>query len=723
MSLCRVFLKLSYRKDSAVVIDNIEREPLIDNRLKKLIKNVGIVSLILVPIKVKDKLIGLIVGVNKKKKKVSYDNLALLSSIGQQVGIAIENAQLYQRIKESEERYRTIFENSQLGIYITTPEGKFKTCNQALAKIDGYSNPKELIEIDLEKDVYVRSEDMKKLREKLNREGYITNYEIDYRRKDGQIITCLETAVAMKNENGKIIEYHGTIADISQRKKLQEELKKSEEKYHNIFDNVPVSIFLIDADGRIADVNKYHIEAIMKNLMSKEEYIGRHILDYEFIKETEVRGKTIELLKGKSFYVREAYLPDSYKTGAKYYNIQGTPLLTNGRVTGAIILLADVTDLKKLQMELMQSEKLSALGEMISGVAHELNNPLTSVLGYSQLFQQYDVPQDLKEDLNKIRSEAERCHRIVQSLLRFARRHKPGKIYTDINGVIENTLELMDYELKVNNIEVIKELDMNLPFTMVDPYQLQQVLLNLVNNAYHAMITDKGKGKLVIKSSKNQKNVRISIIDNGPGISQENLPKIFDPFFSTKEPGEGTGLGLSLSYGIIKEHQGEILVDSELGKGSAFIIVLPIIDYSVEKNIEKSPVTKKKKKPDGAKILVVEDEEILRSLILQLLQREGYEVSSAENGYKALEMIDQNNYNAIISDIKMPRLSGKEFYKRLKQQRPELTNRVIFLTGDVLNTNTNQFLSQLEDRYLTKPFNNEHLLNLIVEVINKNERI
>jgi PAS domain S-box-containing protein len=691
-------------------------------KLKKLIKKEGIKSLVLVPLKVKDRLIGLIVGINKRIKKISHDNLALLSSIGQQVGIAIENAQLYKRIKESEERYRAIFENSQLGIYITTPEGKFKACNQALAKIDGYSSPEELMESYLEKNIYVHPEDMKRLRSKLNSEGYISNYEIDYRRRDGKIITCLETAVAIKDESGKIIEYHGTILDISQRKKLREELKKSEEKYHTIFDNVPVTIFLIDAEGKVADVNKYHVENMMKNLMSKEEYIGRHILDYEFIKETEVREKTIELLKGKNFYVREAYLADSYKGGAKYYNIQGTPLFTNGKVTGAIILLADVTDLKKLQMELMQSEKLSALGEMISGVAHELNNPLTSVLGYSQLFQQYDVSEDLKEDLNKIRSEAERCHRIVQSLLRFARRHKPGKIYTNINEVIENTLELMAYELKVNNIEVIKELDMNLPFTMVDPYQLQQVLLNLINNAYHAMITDKGKGRLVVKSCQSQQKIIISVIDNGAGISAENLPKIFDPFFSTKESGEGTGLGLSLSYGIIKEHQGEISVESKLGKGSTFIVTLPIIDYPLKKETEKSPDIVKKK-PEGARILVVEDEEILRSLILQLLKREGYKVSLAENGNKALEMINQNNYNAIISDIKMPRLSGKEFYKKLKKQQPELAERVIFLTGDVLNTNTNQFLSQLEDRYLTKPFNNEHLLNLIAEVINKNERI
>jgi two-component system NtrC family sensor kinase len=664
----------------------------------------------------------LIVGVNKRIKKISHDNLALLSSIGQQVGIAIENAQLYKRIKESEERYRTIFENSQLGIYIAIPEGKFKTCNQALAEIDGYSSPKELIETDLERDIYVCPEDMKKLREKLNREGYVTNYEIDYRRKDGKIITCLETAVAIKDENGKIIEYQGTILDISQRKKLQQELKKSEEKYHTIFDNVPVSIFLIDANGKVVDVNRYHVDVIMKNLMSKEEYVDRHILDFDFLKGTMMGEKFTELLKGKHFYIREAYFPDSYRGGPKCYNIQGTPLLANGRVTGAIVLLADVTDLKKLQRELMQSEKLSALGEMISGVAHELNNPLTSVLGYSQLFQQYDVSQDLKEDLNKIRSEAERCHRIVQSLLSFARRHKPGKIYTGINGVIENALELMAYELKVNNIEVIKELDMNLPFTMVDPYQLQQVLLNLINNAYHAMITDKGKGKLVVKSTQNQQKIEISLNDNGPGISLENLPKIFDPFFSTKESGEGTGLGLSLSYGIIKEHQGEILVESELGKGSTFIIKLPIIDYPVKKDTEKPPAIVKKK-PVGARVLVVEDEEILRSLILRLLQREGYKVSSAENGLKALEMIDQNNYNAIISDIKMPRLSGKEFYKRLKKQQPELANRVIFLTGDVLNANTNQFLLQLEDRYLTKPFNNEHLLNLIAEVINKNERI
>jgi signal transduction histidine kinase len=250
----------------------------------------------------------------------------------------------------------------------------------------------------------------------------------------------------------------------------------------------------------------------------------------------------------------------------------------NGEITGTVLVARDVTQQKRMEEQLILTDRLASIGELSSGIAHELNNPLTSVIGFSQLLMEGDVPANMKEDLGIVYSEAQRAAVIVKNLLTFARKHAPVKQLSQVNAVIEDVLRLRAYEQKVNNIEVENRLSPDLPEIMMDHFQIQQVFLNIIINAEFAMQEAHHKGKLVITKEKLDGIIRISFADDGPGISKENLKHIFDPFFTTKEVGKGTGLGLSICHGIVTEHGGKIYARSEKGQGTTFIIELPLIN-------------------------------------------------------------------------------------------------------------------------------------------------
>ena len=247
-----------------------------------------------------------------------------------------------------------------------------------------------------------------------------------------------------------------------------------------------------------------------------------------------------------------------------------------GETTGSVIVARDVTKQKRMEEQLIMTDRLASIGELSSGIAHELNNPLTSVIGFSQLLMEGEVPEDIKKDLGIVYSEAQRAAAIVKNLLTFARKHAPVKQLSQVNTVIEDVLRLRAYEEKVNNIEVESRLAPNLPETMIDHFQMQQVFLNIVVNAEFAMQEAHQRGKLIIITERSDGIIRITFTDDGPGISQENLKHIFDPFFTTKEVGKGTGLGLSICHGIVTEHGGKIYARSKEGMGASFIIELPI---------------------------------------------------------------------------------------------------------------------------------------------------
>jgi signal transduction histidine kinase len=381
-----------------------------------------------------------------------------------------------------------------------------------------------------------------------------------------------------------------------------------------------------------------------------------------------------------------------------------------------------VETLKSTQAQLIQSEKLSAVGEFVAGVAHELNNPLAAVLGFSEMLKETEVAETPRRYLDMIYKSAQRCQKIVQSLLSFARRHQPEHKPVSVNKLVEAVLEIVAYPLRTSNIEVVTKFDPKLPVVMADEHQIQQVFLNIVNNARQALETHQPQpnGRIKITTETCEPNIRVIIQDNGPGIAEENLRRIFDPFFTTKEVGKGTGLGLSLCYGMIKEHGGNIKPSSRPGEGATFTIELPIA-YDFGGAIETLP-TAGAEKPDpregaGKKILVIDDEESILQMIHDGLSRSGYRVDTVADGETALQRLKENHYDAVFCDWKMPGLNGRQVYERLRATNPGLCRRVIFITGDVINEQMQKFLEVEKRPCLAKPFKLAELRNVIKAVL------
>jgi len=366
-----------------------------------------------------------------------------------------------------------------------------------------------------------------------------------------------------------------------------------------------------------------------------------------------------------------------------------------------------VDRLKTTQAQLIQSEKLSGIGEFVAGVAHELNNPLTSVMGFSELLAKADSDPQHKRFLEMITKSAQRCHKIVQSLLSFARRHAPERKLSSINELVESAVEFLQYQLRTSNIEVSTRLDPHLPKSMVDPHQIQQVFLNIINNGRQAIEGHQPKGSIRIATETCGNLVRISFQDTGPGIDEKSLSKVFDPFFTTKEVGKGTGLGLSICYGIVKEHGGAITVRSRPGEGATFVIELPLATDTegvTDKNEHSIPAPVTTNEGRGKKVLVIDDEEAILQMVRETLAEQGYEVDVARDGESALSRLGQTSYDLALCDWKMPGLNGQQIYERVRASNPALSERMIFFTGDVINDKAEKFLRESHKVCLAKPF-------------------
>ena len=367
-----------------------------------------------------------------------------------------------------------------------------------------------------------------------------------------------------------------------------------------------------------------------------------------------------------------------------------------------------VDTLKTTQAQLIQSEKLSGIGEFVAGVAHELNNPLTSVMGFAELLSRSDANPQHKRYLELIQKSAQRCQKIVQSLLSFARRHAPERKLSSVNALVENAVEFLQYQLRTSNIEVITKLDPHLPKAMVDPHQVQQVFLNIINNARQAIEAHQPKGCIRVTTETCGQTVRVLFQDNGPGISEANLSKVFDPFFTTKEVGNGTGLGLSLCYGIIKEHGGSITVRSKPGDGATFVIELPLAAVGETDEKPSAPAGQASatttREGVGKKVLVIDDEEAILEMVRDTLSESGYEVHTARDGETGLNRLQKTPYDLTLCDWKMPGLSGQQVYERLHATNPALSERMIFITGDVINDKIQKFLEERKKLCLPKPF-------------------
>ncbi len=382
---------------------------------------------------------------------------------------------------------------------------------------------------------------------------------------------------------------------------------------------------------------------------------------------------------------------------------------------------ARTKELEEAQGQLVQAEKMSAVGLLVSGVAHELNNPLAGVVGFSQLLLKEEVAEKVRRGLERINKEAERCKKIVQNLQTFARKHKPEKDYVGINGILESCIELRSYQLKVDNISVKSDLDASLPKTMADFHQLQQVFMNIMVNAQQAMIVRGAGGGLTVRTRLDGDQIRVEIRDTGPGIPEEILPRLFDPFFTTKEVGQGTGLGLSICYGIVEEHRGRIYARNAPDGGAIFVVELPVVEPEggVPATVIRhaaEPVTGEAR---AGNILVVDDELTIIDILYQILKADGHRVDTALSGTAALKKIERERYDVIISDLKMPGMSGQQLYEEVKRRDEVLAARIIFSTGDTVSEDTRAFLEGSGNSYLQKPFEIETMRETVMAMLRR----
>jgi two-component system NtrC family sensor kinase len=381
--------------------------------------------------------------------------------------------------------------------------------------------------------------------------------------------------------------------------------------------------------------------------------------------------------------------------------------------------------LREAQNRLVQSEKLAAIGELVAGVAHELNNPLTSIIGFAQLLQHSDISSELQQDLDKIVAQGQRVANIVRNLLDFARQRPLEKKPVQVNDVLRSTLDLLAYELHTHNVECVTHLSPDLPLTMADPHRLQQAFVNLINNAHYAMTKAHAGGQLTVTTevattaafADQQADadlvIRIAITDDGPGILPDVLPRIFDPFYTTKQQGEGTGLGLSVCHGIVKEHNGHIWAENNPQQGATFFIELPVVTSNALAKARPAQQIEKVVFPRAARILAIDDELDVLAVLDRLLGNEGYQIDLAEDGETGLALIEKTDYDLILCDVRMPGMDGIEVYQRIKLRDPELAQRVVFVTGDTIRPTTRRFLEESGLPYLGKPFDLTDLIKTV----------
>lgn len=554
------------------------------------------------------------------------------------------------------------------------------------------------------------------------------------RRKDGSVFPVELTVCETRQDERRL--WAAYVRDLSERRKAEAAARESELRLQAFLENAPVGMYLKDAEGRYLLCNR-EMERVFQRPLS--EVVGRSAADVFGEDEAAMIAAFDRqvLDSGKPLTVEEQ-LPD--QDAYEWTMVVRFPIFLDGKPAQIGGFDIDITEQKRADAELRrsrealyQSEKLSALGTLLAGVAHELNNPLSVVVGQSLILQdETSRLPELSDRATKIRKAAERCARIVRTFLAMARRRPPLKTRVDLKEVIRAALEISEYGLRTSGVSVRLQMPDDLPPIWADGDQIHQVLVNLIVNARQAMERVDGPRELTLtaveRSMSEARRVEITVSDTGPGVPIDLRTRIFEPFFSTKTQGEGTGVGLSLSLGIAQEHGGYLVLD-ETESGASFTIVLPVDEQTrpaaandpVDPGLEFTPEARPVAPVDDAaplrRVLLVDDEADVADTLAEIIVREGYEVVVAVGGAEAVRRLQQpGRWSAVVTDLRMPDVDGEALYAWIESNRPELLPRVGFTTGDALGKPAGRFLARTGRPVLAKPFTPAAVRRLLADV-------
>jgi PAS domain S-box-containing protein len=511
--------------------------------------------------------------------------------------------------------------------------------------------------------------------------------------------------------------------EITHLKTMEQALRESEERFRSIANAHPVPVIICTiSEGEVLYASP-SAAALWDG--SGGGLVGRYVT--QFYADPKDREKFL------AAFTRHGHL-DSYQLRLKRADglefpaaIAARPIVYDGRpaiVSGIFDLTqqkAAETEIAKQREALHQSEKLNALGSLLAGVAHELNNPLSVVVGRSIMLETADVDPRIASSVTKIRHAAERCARIVKTFLAMARQQAPSRVAVRISDVIDASLDLVGYRLRSTGIEVIRDIAPDLPETMADPDQLNQVFSNLFLNAQQAMAEQDAAARKILRifgRYRAEANMlEIEVIDTGPGIPVDVMPRVFEPFFTTKPAGVGTGIGLAVTRGIIQSHGGSISVRSPSKSGAAFCISLPV--QPVERQLSSAGETGEAQVASPRRILIVDDESDIAWMLADILTADGHSVAIAESGEQALQTLAAAAFDLVISDLIMPGMDGPGFYRHLQERRSELADRIIFMTGDTLSLRARDFVTHTARPMLEKPFTPEEARRTIQDALDR----
>jgi PAS domain S-box-containing protein len=634
--------------------------------------------------------------------------------------------------RESETRFTELFQTLREGVYLASVDDRITEVNPALAQMLGYESKEELLNREIA-SLYSKSEDRAEEQKQLDDLGFLRAHEVTLKhRKDGRDVVAVHTTAAIRDPAGKFVRYQGTFVDVTEQREMERRLHREQEFAGRLMDSFPDLVIALDSEGRYTFVSPQILDILG---FTPEELIGKRMGGRTDPADRTAMLEMFDDLIFKRLSEGQIEYRTQHKNGAwRMFRASARPLHDEtGRITGVIASARDITDQQRLQQQLIQSERLAAMGQMIAGVAHELNNPLTAILGVTELLRDQSTDENAARQLDLAHRQARRAAHIVQSLLVFSRPSTPRSTLLHLPDLLQRTLQLHEHSLRANHIHVDLAARPDLPTVLGDSNQLTQVFLNLIVNAEQAIHEVRERGTLRIRLGVVGDRVLITFQDDGVGIRRELLPRIFDPFFTTKRPGRGTGLGLSICMAIVREHNGDISAQPLPDGGSVFTVSLPVCTESVAlaepstppvsagraeiSEASPSPLARKK-------ILVVDDEESILELVTDSLGPRGCQVDRAASSERALELVNRNSYDVILCDLNLGPGSGKvvsgfDLHDRILEKLAGRTGPrpfFIFMTGDLVDAAVGEQAGREGNQFLQKPFRITELLALLNEL-------